>query len=144
MISEFKNDERWLSNFAPVRIELDGRVFFSVEHAYMSAKSDEYDWKDFCANPNTSASHVKRASRDIQLIHDWDNIKLYVMEECVRKKFNQEPYRTKLLNTGDIHIQEGNYWNDKFWGVCLKTNRGENHLGRLIMQVRDELKNTLE
>ena len=61
------------------------------------------------------------------------------MAECVKQKFNQEPYRTKLLETGTLHIQEGNRWNDKFWGVCLKTNKGENHLGKLIMDVRSAL-----
>jgi predicted NAD-dependent protein-ADP-ribosyltransferase YbiA (DUF1768 family) len=61
------------------------------------------------------------------------------MEECIKQKFNQEPFKTKLLETGSKHIQEGNRWGDKFWGVCLKTNKGKNHLGRLIMEVRSTL-----
>ena len=38
MIKEFKGDYRWLSNFTPCKIELDGFIYPSVEHAYMSAK----------------------------------------------------------------------------------------------------------
>lgn len=105
----------------------------------MSAKSDDVEWKKFCSNSNNKAGDVKRQSRTIRLKDNWKDIKLDVMAECVKQKFNQEPYRTKLLETGTQHIQEGNRWNDKFWGVCLKTNKGENHLGKLIMGVRSAL-----
>lgn len=140
MIKEFQNEFRWLSNFALVEIVLDCVKFPSVEHAYMSAKSDDLEWKRFCSNPVNKAGDVKRKSRYITLKQNWGEIKLAVMAECVKQKFNQEPYRTKLLETGTKHIQEGNRWNDKFWGVCLKTNKGENYLGKLIMDVRGTLK----
>jgi ribA/ribD-fused uncharacterized protein len=139
MIKEFQGNYRWLSNFAPVQIELNGKTYPSVEHAYMSAKSNDIIWKQFCTDSNNTAGQVKRQSRTIQLIHDWNDIKLQVMEECVKQKFNTEPYKTKLIETNDEHIQEGNNWNDKFWGICLKTNQGQNHLGKLIMSVRKEL-----
>ena len=57
------------------------------------------------------------------------------------QKFNQEPFKSKLLDTGDEYIMEGNWWGDKFWGICLKTNTGNNNLGKLIMQIRNTLKN---
>lgn len=44
-----------------------------------------------------------------------------------------------MIATGGEDLVEGNRWNDKFWGVCLKTGRGENWLGKLLMQVRAEL-----
>jgi len=34
-------------------------------------------------------------------------------------------------------------WHDKFWGICICTkcaNKGENHLGKILMEVREELK----
>ena len=139
MITKFQNENRWLSNFATVKIVLDGLEFPSIEHAYMSAKSDDEEWKKFCSNPSNKAGDVKRQSRVITLKDNWNDIKINVMAECIKKKFNQEPFRTKLLETGTQHIQEGNRWNDKFWGVCLKTNKGENHLGKLIMEIRDSL-----
>lgn len=139
MIKEFQNEYRWLSNFTPVEVELDGLIYSSVEHAYMSAKSDDIKWKRICTNPNYTAGEIKRLSRQVHLIPNWDNIKLNVMEDCIRQKFNQEPYKSKLLQTGNLYIQEGNRWNDKFWGVCLKTNQGQNFLGKLIMKIRDEI-----
>lgn len=140
MINQFQGPYRWLSNFAPCNIRLGKRNFPSVEHAYMSCKSHDLEWKNTCSQGNHKPGKIKRMSRKISLRNDWNLIKLQVMENCLRIKFNQEPYKSKLLSTGDQYIQEGNFWNDKFWGVCLKTHKGENNLGKLIMKIRKELK----
>lgn len=141
MIREFQGEYRWLSNFAMVRLRLGNKWYMSVEHAYMSMKTLDESWKITCSEEtNLKPSHVKRLSKNITLREDWDNIKLKVMTDLVSMKFNNSIYRDKLLATGNQNIQEGNFWNDKFWGICLKTNEGENHLGRLIMNIRDELR----
>lgn len=139
MIQEFKEEYRWLSNFLPCKISLRGRIFYSVEHAYMSEKNNSDSWKDLCAS-HIPAGEIKKLSKEIKLRPDWEEVKLLVMEHCLRQKFNQAPYSDKLKGTGDIHIQEGNYWNDTFWGVCLRTNEGLNHLGKLIMKIREEIR----
>lgn len=139
MIKEFQGEYRWLSNFAPCKIIYNQVYYHSVEAAYMSAKSVDADWKVFCANHRNTAGQIKKASRNVQLVDNWEDIKLSVMEECIRQKFNQEPYKSQLIATGDEYIQEGNNWNDKFWGFCLKTNKGQNNLGKLIMKIRDDL-----
>ena len=144
MIHTFTTDEtRWLSNMHLVDIEFDGRIFPSVEHAYQSAKFHDESWKEYCSARHIASKLVKVASRseDFVLRPDWDEVKLNVMEECLREKFKQEPFRSKLIATGKQNIQEGNFWGDIFWGVDLKKdpNVGENHLGRLIMKIRDEL-----
>ncbi len=136
MIKEFQGEYRWLSNFAPVKIILDGLDYPSVEHAYMSAKNDSEYWKMFCSDNDNTAGKVKKESKTIIVKENWDDIKLSVMEKCLKQKFNQEPYKTKLIETGDEYLQEGNNWNDKFWGVCFKTDIGENNLGKLIMRIR--------
>lgn len=141
MIKEFQGEFRWLSNFTRCYIHLDGRDFSSVEHAYMSAKSDDPDWKHFCETEN-SAGLVKRRSRYITLVDNWDDIKVDIMRECINQKFDDPFLKAKLLATEDCHIQEGNMWNDKFWGVCLKTGKGQNILGKLIMEKREMLRGT--
>jgi ribA/ribD-fused uncharacterized protein len=139
MIKEFQKEYRWLSNFALIEIRLGNKTYPSVEHAYMSMKCVDKDWKYFCAT-ESNAGKVKRASKSIKLRPDWnDDFRLRIMNDLLRIKFKQEPYKTKLLETGNQNIQEGNMWNDKFFGICLKTGEGENHLGRLIMNIRDEL-----
>lgn len=139
MIKEFQGEFRWLSNFAPCTIKLGGRTFPSVEAAYMSAKSDDWRWKEFCSDTSNSAGQIKKASKAVSLVDNWEAIKVQVMRECVTQKFNQEPYKTKLKATGNTKIQEGNMWNDKFWGVCLKTGYGQNILGKLLMEIRETL-----
>ena len=140
MIKEFQREYRWLSNFWLVDIELDGRIYPSVEHAYMSAKCDAEWWKIVCSQRENTPGTIKRNSKSIKVKDNWKDIKLSIMEDCIRKKFSQEPYRTKLLNTGNEFIQEGNLWYDTFWGVDLRTNKGENNLGKIIMRIRSELK----
>jgi len=139
MIQEFQNEFRWLSNFSQVEIKLGGLVFPSVEHAYMSAKSDSKEWKEFCTDKNNTAGQIKRKSKSVVLVENWDKIKMGVMSECIEQKFNQEPFKALLLATKNEFIQEGNRWGDKFWGFCLKTNQGENNLGKLIMKKRESL-----
>lgn len=139
MIVQFRDEFAWLSNFTPAKIKLYGFNYPSVEHAFMSAKSDDLEWKKFCINAGNSPAAIRRLGRLVKLKDNWEEIKIDVMRECLFQKFLQEPYKTKLLNTGAQYIQEGNYWNDKFWGVCLKTNEGENNLGKLIMEIRNML-----
>lgn len=138
MIKEFQKEYRWLSNFAPVMIEDGEFTFRSVEHAYMAAKSDSPLWKRFCM-VTESPGEVKKASRKIKLTHNWHKNKIEIMKAFLIQKYNQEPYKTKLINTGNQRIQEGNYWGDKFWGVCLKTDTGQDILGKSIMEIRDGL-----
>jgi len=141
MINHFRGEYGWLSNFADCPIELNGITYPSVENAYMSCKSSDSQWKLFCRD--NDASTVKKKSKEIELRKGWDNIKLTAMKHCLFAKFYQEPFKSRLLATGDQNIVEGNYWNDTFWGVDLKQNPnvGENHLGRLIMEVRKVIRN---
>lgn len=141
MINEFKGDYRWLSNFEPVKITIDGVTYPSVEHAYMSAKCDDHEWKKYCSDSSNTAGDVKKKSREVQLVDNWDNKKFIIMQICLEQKFEQEPFRSKLIKTGTQNIVEGNYYNDTIWGVDLKytPNIGENHLGRLLMKIRGKL-----
>lgn len=140
MISSFRGENNWLSNMHDCEVMFCGHVFKSVENAYMAAKSEDPDWFKFCLEnpPNI----CKKESKKIKLIDDWEKVKLPVMYSLLKQKFVKEPFRTKLLDTDNENIQEGNFWNDTFWGVSLKEspNFGENNLGRLIMHIRMLLK----
>lgn len=139
MIQQFSGDYRWLSNFATCYVELDGTTYFSVEHAYMSAKSDDPQWKEFCRTEH-QAGNVKKASRLITLKPDWETKKVLIMQTLLEQKFSTYPFNRQLLATDDMEIQEGNTWGDTFWGVDLKTGRGKNMLGKMIMEIRSRLK----
>lgn len=138
MIQQFSGDYRWLSNFATCYVELEGITYFSVEHAYMSAKSDDPQWKEFCRTEH-QAGNVKKASQFITLVPDWETKKIQVMQILLEQKFTTYPFNRQLFNTEDKYIQEGNTWGDKFWGVDLKTGAGNNMLGKMIMEIRSRL-----
>ena len=139
MIPEFKNEYRWLSNFYPCEINVNGQRFRTVEHAYQSYKSDDPNWKKFCFETK-SPGKVKIESHNLEYDKNlWVKKSLKIMEECLTQKYNQEPFRSLLLDTGEEYLQEGNDWDDTFWGVDIKTRIGKNNLGRLIMLIRDRL-----
>lgn len=145
MITKFRDKYNWCSNFFSVPIMYKGVLYQSVEAAYMSARCDDPVWKSYCADPMSSAGEIKRRSKMSVFCVDratWQDEKLQVMEECLREKFKVPYLRELLLETGNQNIQEGNEWKDDFWGVRLdvQPNYGENHLGRLLMKIRDEIK----
>jgi ribA/ribD-fused uncharacterized protein len=136
-ISAFQGKYRFLSNFWPTVVHYDGLAFSSVEAAYQAAKCPEAESR--LAFQNIGPSEAKKLGRSIRLRSDWDEIKLRVMLDLLREKFgpSHEELREQLRNTGDAELVEGNYWGDRYWGVCNGT--GENHLGKLLMQVRQEI-----
>lgn len=138
-IVEFQNEYRFLSNFYPSEVHLDGAVYPSVEAAFQAAKClDPALRKPFeTMNP----SQAKRAGRRVDLRPDWDQVRIAVMTELVKDKFTRHAgLQTRLLATGNAELLEGNTWNDTFWGVDLKTMRGENHLGIILMELRSQLR----
>jgi ribA/ribD-fused uncharacterized protein len=131
----FKDEHSWLSNFTPCEVTFDGDIYPSVEHAYIAAKTFDPVLRQHIKTLPTGKA--KRFGSKITLIPDWDIIKLEVMRHLLRQKFNQEPFKTLLLATGDAYIEETNWWKDTFWGVC--NGVGQNILGKMIMEIRAEL-----
>lgn len=142
MIAEFQGQYRWLSNFWPCKVWLDGVLYQSVEHAYQAAKTVDESEREMIRTCNT-AGDAKRHGKHITFRPEWnDEFKLQVMYDLVHQKFFDNPeLRAKLIATENEELVEGNSWNDIFWGVCR--DRGQNHLGRIIMQIREELKENL-
>lgn len=121
-----------------MEIEYEEVNFPSVEHAYQAAKCQDYTMRWNVAMQPTPG-WAKIWGRKVTLRPDWESIKLQVMLDLVRIKFAVPELRAKLLATGDAELIEGNYWGDRFWGVCKGV--GENHLGKILMQVREEIRN---
>lgn len=135
IIDSFQGEYRWLSNFEPVDIVFEGELYPSVEHAYVAAKTLDRETRKGIAKLSSPGA-AKRAGRSLQIRADWDAVKLDIMRSLTRQKYLHAALRRKLLATGDAEIVEGNAWNDTFWGVC--NGVGENHLGKIIMEVRSE------
>ena len=136
MITSFKYEFEFLSNFYPVRVMYAKIVYPSVEHAYQAAKfTDQLERKLIrsCATPGRAKVTARKCK---SLKHNWEQTKLQVMEKLVRRKFQHKHLLRMLLETGTHELVEGNWWNDTFWGVCGGV--GENHLGKILMNIRTE------
>ncbi len=73
------------------------------------------------------------------LRRDWERVKDNVMREALRAKFRAHAeLRAELLATGDEELVE-NAPGDYYWG-CGADGSGKNMLGRLLMELRAELR----
>lgn len=140
-IDSFRGPHHFLSNFYYSEVTLDDEptpyVYLTVEHGYQAAKiKDPASRGVVYTAPSPGAA--KRAGRAAELRVDWEEVKIPIMFALLRQKFTDPSLRAMLLATGTEQLIEGNTWGDTFWGVC--DGMGDNHLGRLLMQVRDEIK----
>jgi len=137
MIKEFQDKYRFLSNFYPAKIIYEGIEYPSSEYAYQAAKSLNIDERYKISKLETPGQ-AKRYGKTIKIRKDWEQVKLQIMEDIVRKKFKQNSIIAEWLkNTGNQQLVEGNKWNDVYWGIC--NGKGENYLGKILMKIRDEL-----
>ena len=137
-ICGFFEEYRFLSNFYEAPVTYRGLTYQNNEAAFQAQKClTEEEMRRFTA---LSARSAKSLGRRVALRPDWEEVKVGIMEEIVRAKFTQnEDLAVKLINTGDRELIEGNTWRDLFWGVDLKTRKGKNNLGIILMKIRAEL-----
>lgn len=150
-ITTFKDQPyQWLSNMEPCKgisfrkMPTNELLYFScVESAYQAVKTTDIEVQQlFCPLDGMAAKklggQMKRAGT-LQLRSDWNNSRLWYMKKLLQMKFGplNPELQTKLIETFPAELIEGNYWKDYFWGVC--NGRGENNLGKLLMEVRSEL-----
>ncbi len=136
-ITQFNDYYRFLSNFYPIKITADDLDYPSVEHAFQALKThDEFQRVRISRLP--TPGQAKRHGRYVPLRAGWNAMKVGVMHGLLRQKFTVPVLREKLLDTGEAQLIEGNSWGDTFWGVCKGV--GENMLGKLLMEVREEIR----
>jgi len=137
-IDSFRGEFAFLSNFWYASFKHGKRTFMTVEHGYQALKAVDPKERIWVASAPTPLI-AKRRGREIVLRKDWESVKLDIMYQLVLAKFVQnEDLAEKLLATGDAILVEGNDWGDRFWGKV--DGEGKNHLGKILMQVRKELR----
>ncbi len=140
----FKGKYSYLSNMHIVGVSFRHKfnstfVFAnSSEHIYQAYKAKYAE--DFEKVINASNPYeAKKLGRNIEMDKAFDKNKLQIMERIIRAKFSQnDTLKKALLETGSQYIEETNNWNDIYWGVCKGV--GQNHLGKIIMKIREELR----
>ena len=137
-INSFFGGYRFLSNFYPCWVEFEDVIYLSVEHAYQAAKCSDPNYRTTIRQADT-ARVAKWLGKMVLIRQDWEKVKLKIMKQLLIKKFTDHVLCQMLRNTGDAELVEVNNWGDTFWGVCRGV--GENHLGKLLMEIRSTLEN---
>lgn len=136
-----KSEYGWLSNFWRCPIFIDGSPYSypTNEHYYQSEKAKDKKIKCWIRGAPTpyAAMLAGRSLRSHEIVDNWDNKKVEVMLTGLRAKFKNPELRQLLLNTGNAILHEDSP-TDLFWG-----KKGKDMLGKLLMQVRDEIENEM-
>jgi hypothetical protein len=135
VIDRFAEDNFFLSNFYPCQIVGRDYTYTCAEAAYQAAKCMVLADRSKFVGLNGAKS--KYLGRKIKVRRDWAAIKLDVMRRLLEIKFSDPKLAAMLVATGDAALVEGNYWGDVYWGVCR--GKGQNHMGHLLMKLRQEL-----
>ena len=135
----------FLSNFERTGFKDDQGIWWPTnEHFYQAHMTQDevvrkyireapHAWYTMILGRNIKKGHEREFS-------DTKNFKLQLMLDGLRLKFQNLNLKKKLLDTGNavLHEDDTAFWppekQDKFWGIV-----GEDWLGKLLMQVRDEL-----
>jgi ribA/ribD-fused uncharacterized protein len=146
------------SNWHPSEFTLDGMTFNCVEQYMMYKKAEVAgDTESMQAVMETPMpNEQKRIGRNIKNYDDgaWSAVRYEIVKDGVRAKFTQNvDLREGMLASGNKHIVEASPY-DAVWGIAMGEDdpdrfdeskwRGANLLGKCCMDVRDELRESLE
>lgn len=149
IVSEFRGEYSFLSNYYKAPFTWRGLKFPTAEHAFAYGKTLFMDDRHaqmraqqaihFNAQSPGEAKKMGRAVK-IDLV-EWERHKVMYMREIVHAKFmtSEESLVGPLINTGAMMLVEGNDWGDYFWGRCKDKNgvwTGLNTLGAILMEER--------
>lgn len=145
-----KTNERFggLSNMAPgfplvvngVRIRTSEALYQSCRFPHMPEVQRMIIGERSPMTAKMRSKPYHRASRS-----DWDGVRVKIMRWCLRVKLAQNwaTFGRLLLSTGDRPIVEKKVRRKDFWGATEQpdgTLVGMNVLGRLLMELREQLK----
>lgn len=133
----FYGKYRFLSNFWMCSVPYKGLVYKSSEHAFQAAKMlNKCDM--YGVMYTDTPGQAKRYGRTHAIRPSWNSMRIPVMHHIVFIKFAaNRVLADKLLDTGNLYLEETNKHRDNFWGVYK--GRGQNHLGKILMDVRMRL-----
>ena len=120
--------------------ELDGAEWPSVEHYYQGMKFEDPQIREMiraAPHPKDAEKLAKKNKKKIR--KDWEKIKTTVMTRGIYIKCRTHPEAADaLIKTGSKSIVENSQY-DYYWG-CGRDARGKNTYGKILMEVRDKLK----
>ena len=139
VISSFKGEYDFLNNRYGCSFVWQGIRYNNVESAFHASKyTDESERKILS---RMSADKAVKKSMDFTPSEEWEDSKLNIMESIIMAKFDQNPsLKKRLIATDGRILINGNNKHETYWGVDLYSWKGENHLGKILMTIRDKEK----
>lgn len=138
-----------LSNMAPgFPLEVNGVQIRTTEALYQACRFPHMPevQRQIINERSPMTAKMKSKPRRDQTRRDWYEVRIDVMRWCLRVKMaqNWDRFSRLLVSTGDRPIVEDSS-RDAFWGAKRveaedEVLRGVNALGRLLMELRDELR----
>lgn len=144
MRSGNKRCDNWFSNMHPMGETYvhEGIEYTSSENFYQAMKVEDNELRKEISKmtPHDSKKCYKTNPNKYPIRDSWDTKeKLRVMEQILRFKFRLGTiWHEMLIATNDEEIIEYNFWKDVFWGWDINLKRGSNHLGKILMKIREE------
>jgi len=141
-IVSFEDNNSFLSNFYIHPILFENVVYKSSEHAYQAQKTLDHEEIKLVREASTP-EQAKKIAQTVTLREGWGEMRVDVMRDVLWAKFSDAvnpKLANKLINTKKCFIIKDNNYGDVFWGMC--EHKGENMFGKLLMEIRDELKNS--
>lgn len=137
VINQFKGEYDFLGNRFGCRFVWQELQYGNAEAAFQSSKCvDESERKVYAG---CSADKAALKGKDMLPFPGWENARLDIMESILRAKFEQNPaLMKKLTDTGTRILINGNNKQETYWGVDLYSWQGENHLGKILMNIRNK------
>jgi hypothetical protein len=131
----------WFSNMHPFSQPVihEGVTYTHPEIMYHALKSSSSDERARLA-AFTNPFEAKKQYRNIITMPEGFDTR-EAMLQTTRIRAQQDPaFRDRLLSTGDQPLVEWNRHGDQYWGADAQTGVGQNNLGKIMMQVRNELR----
>ena len=142
-----------LSRFHVSNFQVDGLTYKSIEQYYQAEKARTYADEETCSRiMKTNSPHLANQLGDTIVVRpdEWTDRKKQVVTQAVRAKAQgSRRFQQLLLKTQDKIIAQATSF-DEFWGIGLhhadpdvkdhKNWPGLNEYGKILMQVRSELK----
>lgn len=147
-------ENREFSNFYETLFKLDDVEYKSAEHAFQAIKAKTFGDEEIFSKilKAKSAQSAKSFGKKVKDFKEdvWTAKKEDVMRSILRAKFTQNlELRKKLIDTEDKIMANADA-RDKYWGIGTSASttiardpkkwKGENLLGKLLMEIRSELK----
>ncbi|WP_395753178.1 NADAR family protein [Prosthecobacter sp.] len=128
------------SNFAPFPVKIGGKTWPTSEHYFQAQKFQDAGHAEKIRKSGSPmmAARLGR-NRKAPLRKDWEAVKIGVMRQALLAKFTQHAeLRELLFSTGERRLIESTP-NDDCWGDG-GDGSGKNMLGRLLMEIRAQLR----